>query len=407
MSVNKSYKYLLLSSIFCTFVVLLKGINMEKESINNHDDLLIVSRAIAKHDKRIDRCKKHDATTIVFITLCAVLGGYKTWNEIADYGLYKKALLEQYLGPLDSVPSHDTISRFFSILKPEAFEGEYRKWVGMVFRRHKSDGDRPDVIAVDGKEIRSASEPGVPVRILSAYSTDWGISLGQEIIGGKTNEIPAMQELVSKLDVKGCLVTADALNCQKKTCQAIIDAKADYLLFAKSNQRKLMEAIEERVNYTMIHPRSNTCKAESMDRTHSREIHRKCIVIGEPLYLGSQYKEWTGIKSFGAVINESSEGNETRYFISSMKMDAEFFLEAARKHWGVENGLHWRLDVDFDEDGTRKKRNAAKNFSIISKMAIAILSMDKSKMPFSRKRMRMAMDDGYFKSMLNKLYENL
>lgn len=380
---------------------------MEDNGISNQEKVLIVSRAIASHDKRIDRCKKHDATTIVFITLCAVLSGYKTWNEIADYGHYKKSLMEQYLGPLDSVPSHDTISRFFSILKPEAFEKEYRDWINMVFNRHKSGDGKPDVVAVDGKEIRNASEPGAPIRMLSAFSTDHGISLGQEIIGEKTNEIPAMQELVSKLDVKGCLITADALNCQKKTCQAIIDAGGDYLLFVKSNQRKLMEAIAERVNYTLIHPRNNTCKAESSDYSHSREVHRTCVVIGEPRYFGSRYKEWAGIKSFGAVISGSAEERVTRYFISSMEMDAEFFLEASRRHWGVENGLHWRLDVDFDEDKTRKKKNAAKNFSLISKMAIAILSLDKSKLPFSRKRMRMAMDENYFKSMLNNLYLNL
>ena len=373
---------------------------MDNNCINNHENLLSISRAIASHDKRIDRCKKHDATTIVFITLCAVLCGYKTWNEIADYGFYKKSLMEYYLGPLESVPSHDTISRFFKILKPEYFEAEYREWIERVLRKRKPDTGKPDVIAVDGKEIRGASEPGAPVRILSAFSTDQGISLGQEIIGEKTNEIPAMQELVSKLDIKGCLVTADALNCQKKTCQAIVGSKGDYLLFVKSNQPKLMEAIKDRVDYTLVHPRNNTSRAESEDRTHSREIHRVCIAIGEPLYLGRQREEWTGIKSFGAIISENESGNETRYFISSMEMDAEFFLEAARRHWGIENGLHWRLDVDFDEDSTRKKKNAAKNFSLISKMAIAILSLDKSKKPFSRKRMRMAMDEEYFKSML-------
>lgn len=395
------------SIIFSIFVMCYKGINMDNNCINNHEDVLSVSRAIASHDKRIDRCKKHDATTIVFITLCAVLCGYKTWNEIADYGFYKKSLMEHYLGPLESVPSHDTISRFFKILRPEFFEAEYRKWIEMVLRKRKPDTGKPDVVAVDGKEIRGASEPGAPVRILSAFSTDQGISLGQEIIGEKTNEIPAMQELVSKLDIKGCLVTADALNCQKKTCQAIVDSEGDYMLFAKSNQPKLMEAIKECVDYTLVHPRNNTSRAESEDRTHSRETHRVCIAIGEPLYLGRQREEWAGIKSFGAIICETESGNETRYFISSMEMDAEFFLEAARRHWGIENGLHWRLDVDFDEDSTRKKKNAAKNFSLIAKMAIAILSLDKSKKPFSRKRMRMAMDEDYFKSMLKIPYTDL
>lgn len=382
---------------------------MNEGSINNSEKMLMVSRAIASHDKRIDRCKKHDATTIVFTTLCAVLSGCKTWNEIADYGRYKKGQLERYLGPLASMPSHDTISRFFAVLKPEAFEGEYRSWIGMVFRRREPapGAGGPDVVAIDGKEICGASAPGSPVRVLSAFSTGRGISLGQECIGEKTNEIPAAQELLSKLDLKGCMVTADAMNCQKKTCQAILNAGADYLLFVKSNQERLMEAIKERVDYTKRHPRNNTCRAENFDRSHSRETYRTCIAIGEPLYLGRQCREWAGIRSFGAIISGTATGDETRYFISSREMDAELFLDTARRHWGIENGLHWRLDVDFDEDDTRKRGNAAKNFSLICKMAMAVLSLDKSKMPFSRKRMRMAMDDGYFEDMLKKLYTNL
>lgn len=377
---------------------------MNKNSKNNQEALLAISRAIADYDQRIDRCKKHDATTIVFITLSAVLSGFKTWNEIADYGVYKKSLLEEYLGRLESTPSHDTISRFFSILKPEAFESEYRMWIDQVFNRRKSKGSKPDVVAMDGKEICSASEPGSPVRILSAYSTGLGLSLGQEIIGEKSNEIPAMQELVSKLDLRGCVVTADALNCQKKTCQAIIDAKSDYFFFVKSNQRNLMQDIAQCVENALKHPRNNTCEAHRVECTHSREVYRGCVAIGQPYYLGARRREWAGIQSFGAIYGPSSKGKrETRYFISSMKMNAEFFLEVARRHWGIENGLHRRLDVDFDEDDTRKKKNAAKNFSLISKMAIAVLSLDKSKLPFSRKRMKMCMDDNYFRTMLDNL----
>lgn len=381
---------------------------MEEFDKLDHNEVLSVARGIATYDTRIDRCKKHDAVTIVFITLCAVLCRQETWNEIADFADMYKERLEKWLGPLKSLPSHDTISRFFSLLKPEAFEAEYRQWINMVFKRHDKTGEKPDVIAVDGKEIRGASKQGDRMIMLSAYSTGLGISLGQEIVERKSNEIPAMQKLIPMLDIKNCVITADALHCQKKNCQTIIDGNGDFFFTTKGNQKGLMNSIIEGVGYARrLKPCKDIDKAMSVDRSHSKETHRTCIAVGQPLYLGSQYKDWPGIKSFGAIIKEENDKTETRYFISSLKLDAKYFLEVARRHWGIENGLHRRLDVDFREDESRKRKNAAKNFSLIRKMAIAILSLDKSKISFNRKRFRMLAKEEYFHSMLTKLQEIL
>ena len=203
----------------------------------------------------MERCRIHDAQTIVFVTLCAVLCGYTSWDEIAEYGRCRKNLMEEYLGPLSSMPSHDTISRFFSVLKPTDFEGEYRKWVEMVFRRRSNPPVRKDVLAFDGKEITGAREgDGTPVRILSAFSTEYGISLGQKTIGGKSNEIPAMQELLREIDIRDTVVTADALNCQRDTCRTILEEGGDYFLFVKSNQKSLMDAVRKGVDGAVAHP---------------------------------------------------------------------------------------------------------------------------------------------------------
>ena len=375
------------------------------EQKHSKEQLVVISGEIARHDTRMSRCRIHDAQTIVFVTLCAVLCGYTSWDEIAEYGRCRKSLIEEYLGPLASMPSHDTISRFFSLLKPTAFEGEYRKWVEMVFCRRSNPSEKKDVLAFDGKEIIGARESdGTPLRVLSAFSTECGISLGQKVIGGKSNEIPAMQELLREIDIRDTVVTADALNCQRDTCRTILEEGGDYFLFVKSNQKSLMDAVRKGVDGAVAHPRSNNQKVSIRHEGHGRVTYRTCVAVGERLYLGSINDKWAGVKSFGSVTTEGTRrATQTRYFITSLPMDAERFLEVARSHWGVENGLHWRLDVDFHEDDTRKKRNAAKNFSLICKMAIAILSLDKTKLPMSRKKQKMALNEQYFREMMEKV----
>lgn len=388
---------------------------MKKELNNlNAHGLLEFAIEISKHDDRIDRCKKHEGRTIAFVTLCAVLSGFRDWEEIGEYGKCKKSLLEEYLGPLDSMPSHDTISRFFSLLKPESFEGVYREWISEVFSLRsssKKDGEHRDQIAIDGKEMCGARENS-PVRIVSAYAVKSGISLGQKKVGEKTNEIPAVQELVAELDISDCIVTADAMHCQKKTCKAIIEAGGDFFLFAKGNQETLQEAVKEAVDVAMAHPRNNNDRYETTDKPEGRDwCIRQCIAVGEPLYLGRLHKEWPEVQSFGIIISERPGQKEVireeRYFITSLKMNAKLFLQTARDHWAVENGLHWRLDVDFQEDKSRKKRNAALNFSLVNKMAMAILSFDRKKEPLRRKRQRAALKDEYLKELLGNLEEIL
>lgn len=379
-------------------------------------DLLMFAIEISTHDTRIERCKRHEGRTIAFIVLCAVICGCRTWDDICEYGKSKKTLMEEYLGPLESTPSADTIGRFFALIKPESFEGVFRCWMAEILRLRKSPkGECPDgeIIAVDGKELRgAAAAEGSPVRVVSAFAVDAGLSLGQETVGEKTNEIPAVRKLVSELDIKGCTVTADAMHCQKDTCKAIVEGGGDFLLFAKGNQKSLMGAVKDAVDTAMNNKR--VCQDSRKNYTGKAGKNfciRTCMAVGDMSLLGSVRKEWPWVKSCGAITLEkdTEEGivKETRYFIASFYMDAARALKTARKHWGVENGLHWRLDVDFDEDASRKRKNAATNFSLVSKMAMAVLRTDLKKEPLRRKMLRASLNDEYLRQLLDNFKMNL
>lgn len=381
-------------------------------------DLVSFSTEVGNHDTRIDRCKRHEGRTIVFITLCAILCGWRTWDEICEFGKYKKHIMEEYLGKLESTPSADTISRFFALIKPECFEGVYRLWMAELFRLRKSaKGEKPDreVIAVDGKEIcGAAAAEGSPVRVVSAYAVNSGISLGQTIVGEKTNEIPALRELVGGIDIKGDIVTADALHCHKETCEAIIQAGADFFLFVKGNQKFLMKAIADAVD-TALNNKGYTWSVQKAKNYGGRPgkglAVRTCVAISDLALIGEFRKEWPWIKSFGMITLEKEVDGELvredRYFISSISADADLFLKTAREHWGVENGLHWRLDVDFLEDASRKRKNAATNLSLANKMAIAILNADEKKEPMRRKRQRASLSDDYLRYLIDNFCSQL
>lgn len=374
--------------------------------------LLDVAIEIASHDPRIVRCQIHDARTIVFITLCAVLCGYNTWNDIADYGKYRKAFLEEYLGPLESVPSHDTISRFFMSLSVSGFESVYREWINDVLAMRRRSASLPRKIrqvAIDGKELCGA-RTYAPVRVVSAFSVEDGVSLGQKRISEKSNEIPAVQELIKELPLSGCVVTADAMHCQKATCEAIKGQGGEFLLFVKDNQKRLSEMLREKVDHIISRPDKGGMSAhlEASDRGTVDQCVRQCMAIGEAGIPEEVKKGWPWIKSFGVVIAETV-GKEPfeRLFISSMKPNAKDLLRVSRGHWAVENNLHRKLDVDFDEDARKKKDTSAVNFSLITKMAMALLAKDKSKTPTKRKMLKAVLNNDYLKYLLDFANDDL
>jgi len=373
----------------------------EKESIEKK--LQEFSITISDLDPRIDRCKIHPVESIVFISLSAVLCGCNTWNDIEDFGRSKEVFFRERIPNFHGVPSHDTFSRFFASLDTEKFEHYFRKWAKGIVGEYKG------VIAVDGKTIcgayksekdkktKSASSDDAfkKLHMVSAYATSAGISLGQVRVDEKSNEITAVPELLDALDIKGCVITADALNCQKKIASKVIENGGDYLLVVKDNHKNLKTRIISLVEEAKI--KSRLRRNDSFTQTskgHGRKEIRTCITCGDVSCLGEVKKEWAGLKTIGCIeskrtilaTNEVSV--ERRYFITSVENDAEKILNYSRQHWMIENGLHWQLDVNFKEDDDgRKKNNAAQNFSLLRKMALAMLKRDTTdKRPINRKR---------------------
>lgn len=388
---------------------------MEKLSVKEVEisKLTDFAQSLILIDTRMERCQKHRAETIVLIALSAVICGAETWNAIEDFGKSKESLFRERLPRFEGIPSHDTFSRFFTALDPMKFETAYRAWVREIV------GDYKGHIAIDGKTIRGAyeseeekecrgtskeaSDAGkYKLHLISAFASETGISLGQLCTEEKENEIVVIPLLLDQLCIKDCIVTIDAMGCQKKIAEKIIEKEADYILIVKDNHRLLRERIESNMKEILnkgIRSRLDIFEAE--EKGHGRIEKRSCYCCIEPLYLAQLGREWAGLKCFGYieneryVIKEDKLTTERRYFISSLEPNAEQILENNRKHWSVENNLHWQLDVNFHEDYGRKKNTMAQNFSVLNKIALATLKHNKRKAPINRKRRMAGWDNEY------------
>ena len=384
-----------------------------------------LARVLDRVDERVQGRVTHKAQTIFLVALAGIFAKCQTWNEIAAYGKAKIEFLRRFIPDLNTVPSHDTLRRFFSIISPDKLEEIYREWAsGILVSRNVHD--KPKHIAIDGKCMRSAKKKNkdllnimvsdvsehdseLYIHIVSAYDVTNDISLGQECVPAKTNEITADKRLLKALELhKGDLVTLDALGTQKEIVKLIREKEADYLLIVKKNQKKLYDIIENAVECNQNKPRKGRNEKALLvdDKAHGYTVERQCFTVQEKFMLGSTYQDWQDIKTFGVFINrrinkETGETTEDKqYFITSLDKNAERLINSKRQHWGVENGLHRTLDVEFNEDCSQKKETSAKNYSVITKMVMAILKANSKKMPLSRKRMVAGWDDNYMEELL-------
>lgn len=356
--------------------------------------LLTLSQNIP--DYRIDRHRKYPSELIVYITLSAVICDAATWEDVALFGRCKFDYFKQIFPYLEEIPSHDTFNRFFSLLKPEVFEREFRKWVRSVIDNYKG------VIALDGKTIKGGcydqtdrllrgtglrrGSPGEKLHIVSAWFVDFSISLGQVKVNEKSNEITAIPALLKELDILGCTITVDAMGCQKEIAETIIEEGGDYVLTVKKNHPFLYRSLKLFFERKGAEKESRMSRFTTQERAHGRIQTRECTVCNN-LYWLDGWKDWKGLKTFACLeATRKTPGpngyittKETRFFISSLELNAERMSKAIRSHWSIENNLHWQLDVTFNEDDDRKKNNAARNFSCISKVALALLKNDKTK----------------------------
>lgn len=352
-------------------------------------------------DPRIDRTKRHKLIDILTIAICAVICGADSWVAIELYGCTKYEWLKTFLELPNGIPSHDTFARVFAQLNPQQFQECFLNWMKSV---HKiTDGE---VVAIDGKTLRGSYDKNTDscaIQMVSAWATTNKLVLGQVKVDPESNEITAIPELLKVLDLSGCIVTIDAIGCQKEIVKLITQQSADYVITLKKNQSNLYEEVEKLfrtgINTGFEGIQHSTYKTE--ETGHGRHQIRNYVMLNG---IGSQLDPdsvWSKFSSVGMVesirLLNGKTTAETRYFISSLVKNAEEFANAIRSHWGIENSLHWVLDVALNEDDCRiRKDNAPENFAIIRQIAVNLLGKEKRvKRGIKNKQFLAAMDNNY------------
>lgn len=359
-------------------------------------------------DPRVVGRTDHDLLDIVILALCAVMSGAEGWDDIEAWGQEREAWLRRFLGLRNGIPGHDTIRRVFEALSPAELEKRFEIWVSTV-----CPAVTGRVIAIDGKALRGSGSVGRGQRALhlvSAYAAEYGLTLGQRACAEKSNEITAIQELLPVLALEGAVVTIDAMGCQIAIAEQIVQAKGHYVLAVKDNQPHLAEAL--RGFFATLnqpgYPHRAASTFETLDKGHGRLETRRCVAVGELDWLDTLglRERWPGLASVACIESQRHIGDkletDTRYVISSLPAEATRILYAVRTHWGIENGLHWCLDVTFGEDASAiRLRNAAHNFSFLRRLALNLFRSDTSrKMSLPRKRKTAAWNPDYLAHVL-------
>jgi predicted transposase YbfD/YdcC len=350
-------------------------------------------------DPRVERNREHLLEEILLIAIAAVLSGAESWNDIADYGRAKLLWLKTFLTLRSGIPSHDTFNRVFAALDPDELEKGFAAWVGSIAKLTAGE-----VVAIDGKALCGTREPGTKaiVHMVSAWAGGNGLVLGQRKVEEKSNEITAIPKLLDALALSGTVVTIDAMGCQRSIAGKIVERKADYILAVKENQGGLLDGIQD--SFRML---AADQVAEEIDCGHGRVESRRCSVLAD-LSLVEKAAEWPSLQGLVRIEAErhhkatGKTERETRFYITSLKPDAARLNRAVRQHWGIENKLHWVLDVGFGEDLSRKRAgHAAQNFSLLNRIALNILKQDKSsKRGIKGKRLNAAWDHPYLIKLL-------
>lgn len=342
---------------------------------------------------------------IVVIALCAVISGADDFVAIARWARMKRDWLAQFLDMSAGVPSHDRFNAIFSALNPAEFERCLLSWITAL--QEITDGQ---VIAIDGKTLRrsfDAATSKAAIHMVSAWATANHISLGQTVVDQKSNEITAIPKLLELLEISGCLVTIDAMGCQTEIAGKILERGGDYVLAVKGNQPTLHEGIVEFFEDHLEDDcaRTKARRWETHEKGHGREESRYYYLCPVPDDLPDRSR-WPGLKAIGIAVNNTTckghETSEVRYYILSKYLSGRRFAEAVRGHWGIENSLHWQLDVTFGEDQSRiRKGHADVNFSSLRRTALSLLKNESTaKIGVKNKRLTAAWDDDYREKVL-------
>jgi predicted transposase YbfD/YdcC len=352
-------------------------------------------------DIRIERGKKHKLIDIITISICAVVCGADGWTDIEMYGIARKNWLETFLELPNGIPSHDTFARVFSQISPEEFNKSFLSWIKGI--QQITVGE---IIAFDGKQSRNSGDEKNgqgAINTVSAWAASNRLVLGQMKVEGKSNEITALPELIDVLDLAGCIVTIDAMGCQREIVKKIVKKEADYVIAVKKNQPSLYEQIEQLFKHAIKTDGKdlNMSAFSSKEMNRGREEIRNYLMISDIAKQIDPLQKWQNLTSIGMVesvrvVNEKTSV-KTRYFISSLDNNAQKIAEAIRGHWSIENSLHWVLDVSFEEDSSRiRKDNAPANFAVLRHIAVNIIGQNKSrKLSVRSKRFLASLDEDY------------
>ena len=360
-------------------------------------------------DPRIDRSKCHLLTDILFLAVCATIAGADGPSDIADFGRQQIQWLRKFITLPNGIPSHDTIGRVFSLIKPLQFQQAFLGWIGTLMP-DDVDGNAFRLVPIDGKTLRGSlhrNEEQKPLHLVSAWATNCGLSLGQVAVDEKSNEITAIPKLLEMLELAGAIVTIDAMGCQKDIAEKIVDKKADFVLAVKDNQPNLREAIEASFVEIDNQDSENTGSRHyaTKEKSRGRNEERDYVIAPVPKEMLALKTEWKGLRTIGRVIanveRDGKQSEEVRYFISSLPPKVKQFAEAVRGHWGIENSLHWVLDVVFGEDASAIHiGHAPENFGFLRRFVVSLLKRDTSEGSLRRKRKRAAWSTSFLEKVL-------
>lgn len=356
---------------------------------NQHPKLSLIAHFKDLPDPRVDRTKDHDLIDLLVIAICTLLCAGESFNDMEDFGQAKIDWFKTFLSLRNGIPSHDTFNRLFAALDPQGFLDCFVRWTQSL-----RAAVAQEIVALDGKALRRALNGDQSVKyVISAWAEDNGLVLGQLKVADKSNEITALPELLRVLELSGCIVTVDAMGTQKKIAKEIIEADADYVLALKGNHETVHEEVKTFLEATVaeknskpVRPSSvaaNLAVHETVEKDHGRIETRRYYQSAQLDWFADRAK-WEGLKSVGMVeaIREIGAHRtvERRYYLSSLPLGVETFARAVRGHWGVENKLHWVLDVQMREDQSRARTGyAAENLATLRRLALNLLKREQTK----------------------------
>lgn len=352
-------------------------------------------------DVRVRGRSQHLLADIIVVAICGVIANCDDWSDIVLFARERLAWFRRFLKLPAGIPSPNTFRRVFAQLNPRAFERRCMKWL-----RHAADLLGINHIAIDGKSLcGSANSTLGPLHLVSAWATEANLSLGQVAVDSKSNEITAIPQLLELLDLRGALVSIDAMGCQKEIAAKIVAADGDYVLAVKGNQERLLEDVQATVERHLEKDLEGTVAKGVVSQYtteevgHGRQEKRLYVVVNESSDIRDRAL-WEGLSSVGMCVSvrtvQGVTTEEVRYFIGSRKMTARQYAQVLRGHWRIENNLHWQLDVSFREDGSRiQQRNAAENFALLRKMALSLLKQHPRKDSIARKRKAAALNSDF------------